>query len=114
MKKYNLDLLKEQCGEDKNFYNEMLDIFIRSTLEGIASMEQAQAKKDMKMLGHYAHKIVSPCRHIEAENLIPLLKEMESKAEKKELGPERAALLIEKIKQEANDLIEEIKTEFHK
>lgn len=114
MKKYNLELLKEQCGDDKNFYNEMLDIFIRSTQEGIAGIEDAYAKKDMKMLGHYAHKIISPCRHIEAETLIPLLKEMEDKAEQQELSPERAGLLLEQIKKEANQLMEEIKSEISK
>ncbi|MCE3259922.1 MAG: hypothetical protein K0S12_1563 [Bacteroidetes bacterium] len=112
MKKYNLDLLKEQCGEDKNFFNEMIDIFIRSSLEGIESMEESLKKKDMKMLGHYAHKIVSPCRHIEAKNLINLLKEMESSADKNELTPERAAFLIERIKIEADDLIADLKGEY--
>jgi hypothetical protein len=66
------------------------------------------------MLGHYAHKIISPCRHIEAETLIPLLKEMEDKAEQKELEPERAALLIEQIKKEADELIEQIQLEMAK
>lgn len=112
MKKYNLELLKEQCGDDKNFFNEMIDIFIKSSLEGIASMEQAFEKKDMKMLGHYAHKIVSPCRHIDAENLIPLLKEMEDSAEKNELKPERAQFLIGEIKRETDALVKELKTEY--
>ena len=112
MKKYNLDLLKEQCGDDKNFFNEMLDIFIKSSLEGITSMEEALAREDMKMLGHYAHKIISPCRHIEADNIIPLLKEMEDKAESKELVKERAAYLIQKIKEEINVLVEQLKSEY--
>ncbi|MBA3663277.1 MAG: Hpt domain-containing protein [Bacteroidetes bacterium] len=112
MKKYNLDLLKEQCGDDQNFFNEMLDIFIKSSLEGIASMEAALSNKDMKMLGHYAHKIVSPCRHIDADTLVPLLQEMETKAESKELGSERAAYLIQQIKQEADELIKDLKTEY--
>lgn len=112
MKKYNLDLLKEQCGEDKNFFNEMIDIFIRSTNEGIASMEEMLAKNDMKMLGHFAHKIVSPCRHIEAETLIPMLKEMEADADSGALTKERAEVLVKQIKEEASGLMEEIKTEY--
>ncbi|MGZ4097513.1 MAG: Hpt domain-containing protein [Bacteroidia bacterium] len=112
MKKYNLDLLKEQCGDDKNFFNEMIDIFIRSSLEGIAGMEESLAKNDMKMLGHYAHKIISPCRHIEADDLIPLLKEIEDKAELKVLEKERASYLIKKIKEETNVLVDQLKTEY--
>lgn len=114
MKKYNLELLKEQCGDDKNFFNEMLDIFVKSTLEGITSMDDAFAKNDMRMLGHYAHKIISPCRHIEAEDLIPFLKEMETSSENNELVPERAAFLIEQIKKEADLLIEDLKSEYSK
>jgi HPt (histidine-containing phosphotransfer) domain-containing protein len=112
MKKYNLDLLKEQCGDDKDFFNEMIDIFIKSSLEGIASMEEAFLRNDMKMLGHYAHKIVSPCRHIEASELIPLLKEMETQAEKDQLDPARAGTLIKEIKKEADALIRELKSEY--
>ncbi|MCE3229285.1 MAG: hypothetical protein K0S32_3836 [Bacteroidetes bacterium] len=112
MKRYNLDLLKEQCGDDKGFFNEMLDIFVRSTMEGITEMEVALKKNDIKMLGHYAHKIVSPCRHIEAKNLITLLKEMETSADKNELTSERASFLIEKVKTEASDLIGDLKGEY--
>lgn len=112
MKKYNLDLLKEQCGEDKKFFNEMLDIFIRSSLEGISEMEAAFNRRDLKMMGHYAHKIVSPCRHIDAKNMITLLKEMETSADKNELSVERASFLLENIKKEANDLVAELKGEY--
>ena len=112
MKKYNLDLLKEQCGNDKKFFNEMLDIFTRSTLEGVSKLEEACQKNDLKQMGHYAHKILSPCKHIDAENLIPLLKEIEDNAETPKLSGNRATELVTKIRTETDELIKNLKSEY--
>lgn len=111
MSQYNLSLLKEQCGDDTTFYNEMLDIFVHSSLEGLSNMEEALTLNDYKTLGHYAHKIVSPCRHIEAEHVVNLLREIELKAEKNELTAERAKELVSEVKSELILLTEEIKKE---
>lgn len=112
MKKYDLDLLKEQCGHDKTFFNEMIDVFIKSTLEGIDKLQDAMTRNDQEQMGHYAHKIVSPCRHIEAQAMISLLKEIESKADEKALTPERAEFLVNEVKREAGELIESLKKEY--
>jgi HPt (histidine-containing phosphotransfer) domain-containing protein len=112
MKKYNLDLLKEQCGNDKAFFNEMIDIFIRSSFEGIRKMEEIYLTGDLKMLGHYAHKILSPCKLLQAEQISILLKEMETKSENDELSSERADFLIQKIKTEATELMKDLKQEY--
>jgi HPt (histidine-containing phosphotransfer) domain-containing protein len=112
MKNYNLEPLKEQCGADKAFFNEMIDIFIKSSLEGIEKMEEAHVKNNLKEMGHYAHKIIAPCRHIEADNLIPMLKEIETRSDTKELEPELARFLINKIKLEAEELVKNLKTEY--
>lgn len=112
MKKYNLTLLKEQCGNDKSFFNEMLDIFIRSTMEGIDQMEDAVKTSDYSKLSHYAHKIISPCRHIEANDLIPTLREIELKAGEKTLDFERAKELVSTVKNEALQLAQELKSEY--
>jgi HPt (histidine-containing phosphotransfer) domain-containing protein len=112
MKKYNLTLLKEQCGNDVKFFNEMLDIFNKSTSEGLEQLEAALKKKDMQAVGHYAHKIVSPCRHIDAGNLIILLKEIETKAETNELSQQRAEELITQVKKETEVLLSDLKSEY--
>jgi len=112
MIKYNLDLLKEQCGNEKAFFNEMLDIFIRSSLEGVANMEEALAGNDMKTLGHYAHKIISPCKHIEADSLVNSLREIEHKAEKSGFSKERAGELVGIVKNDVIELTEALKKEY--
>ncbi len=90
MKKYKIDALKEQCGYDPAFFNEMLDTFIVSTEKGVEGMEKALLEHDGTSLGYYAHKIVSPCRHIEADNLE----------------------LVKKIRSESEELKEELKKEY--
>lgn len=112
IKKYNLGHLKEQCGADTAFFNEMIDLFIKSSLEGIEKMKEAQAKNNFIEMGHYAHKIIAPCRHIEADNLIPMLKEIETKSGCKELEPELARFLINKLKIEADELVKNLKGEY--
>jgi len=112
MKKYNLALLKEQCGEDKLFFNEMIGIFIDSSQNEIINMEDAYIRKDLTQLGHYAHKILSPCKLIRADSLCILLKEMESKADDNELTLELADLLLRKIKKEMEELTNELRSEY--
>jgi HPt (histidine-containing phosphotransfer) domain-containing protein len=112
MSKYNLDLLKEQCGYDKTFFNEMVDIFIKSLLEGVEKLEEAGRMDDRRQLTHYAHKILSPCKHIDAENLIPLLREIEDNAETPDLNNERASYLVQNIRKNADELVKCLKTEY--
>jgi HPt (histidine-containing phosphotransfer) domain-containing protein len=112
MSKYNLDLLKEQCGYDKTFFNEMVDIFIKSLMEGVEKLEESEQKNDRRQLTHYAHKILSPCKHIDAEDLIPLLKEIEDKAETSGLDDDRASYLVENIRKNADELVKHLRTEY--
>ncbi len=114
MKSYNLTLLKEQCGNDKLFFNDMLDIFIRTSLEGLLKMEEANLKNDFKALGDCAHKILSPFMHIHAAALIILLKEIEASADSKTLTSERAGFLVQKIKLQAEELINDLRLEYFK
>lgn len=100
MKTYDLALLKEQCGNDKSFYNEMIRIFISSTKEGIEEIERALKNNDMMAVSHQAHKIISPCRHINAGNMVRMLASVENIARGKEGKAEELPELTEKIKQE--------------
>ena len=112
MKKYKIDALKEQCGYDPAFFNEMLDTFIATTEKGVEGMEKALLEQDTDTLGYYAHKIVSPCRHIEADNLVLLLKEVESKSASGKMVPEEVNALVKKIRSESEELKEELKKEY--
>ena len=112
MKKYKIDSLKEQCGDNPVFFNEMLDTFILSTEKGVEGMEKALLEKDADTLGYYAHKIVSPCRHIEANNLVLLLNEVENKSASGKIVPSEVQELLKKIRRESEKLREELKKEY--
>jgi HPt (histidine-containing phosphotransfer) domain-containing protein len=111
MKTYDLDLLKQQCGTDKSFYNEMIKIFITSTKEGIEEMEKALTKKDMEGVSHQAHKIISPCRHLNANNMVKMLANVENIARGKEGKSEDLPELIDKVKKEFNQMSVDLKQE---
>jgi HPt (histidine-containing phosphotransfer) domain-containing protein len=104
MKTFDLNLLKEQCGEDKSFYNDMIKIFISSTKEGIDEMDKALKKGDMPTVSHQAHKIISPCRHINANNMVKMLAQVENIAKGKEQKSDDLPGLVSKIKTEFNEL----------
>jgi HPt (histidine-containing phosphotransfer) domain-containing protein len=111
MKTYDLNLLREQCGNDKSFYNEMIRIFISSTKEGIDEIEKALKNKDMMAVSHQAHKIISPCRHINASNMVRMLASVENIARGKEGKEEDLPELAEKIKFEFNTISGELSKE---
>lgn len=111
MVKYNIAGLKEQCGDDVAFFNEMLDVFARSTREGIVLMEKALMEDDMLQVQHFAHKIISPFRHIEADDIVTRLKDVEHKATIGE-NKQQFQLLIDELKVETEALIEALKKEY--
>jgi HPt (histidine-containing phosphotransfer) domain-containing protein len=112
MKKANLEPLKEQCGSDTAFFNEMLEIFIRSANEGITSMEKAAHELDREMLEHLAHKMVAPFRHLEVETMVTRLKMLEENASNAAFDREKFVSLIHELKSESEDLVIEIRKEY--
>lgn len=79
-KKYNLDELRVLSNGDNNFVREMVQVFITTTQSGIAGMEDALAQEDGEALADAAHKIVPPCRHLQANTLLKKLKTIELSA----------------------------------
>ncbi len=81
-KKYNLEELRALSNGDGNFVREMVQVFITTTQSGIAGMEAALIKEDAEALADAAHKIVPPCRHLQANTLLKKLKTIELSARK--------------------------------
>ncbi|MCO5260767.1 MAG: ATP-binding protein [Crocinitomicaceae bacterium] len=72
--------LKSLSGSDTNFYIEMLKTFIASTKKSTSIIQAAFLNDDWELLANESHKIASPCRHIGANNLHQLLKDVEQSA----------------------------------
>lgn len=56
----------------------MIDVFIKTTEEGMIEIEKAIKESNYKAVSAIAHKIASPCRHMGAELLLNNIKEMEN------------------------------------
>ncbi len=77
LRNFSYKPLELACGGDKIFIKEMLQTLIETTKEGISGMNQSLNKGHWPELGEYAHKICSPCLHVEATELYHLLKQIE-------------------------------------
>lgn len=76
--------LKKLSGDDVDFYNDMLETFIETTSSGIKDMKVAIEENDWDMLAECAHKISSPCKHLGANQLYSILKEIEESSRNKD------------------------------
>ena len=89
----DLNQLYRVAGDDESFVIEMLEKFIESFEAGYDVMVDGIDKGELKIIGDAAHKLASPCRHIGAEALLAILKEieLESENEKTELDMKKRA-----------------------
>ena len=77
-KSFNLDELIRITNGDEKFISEMIDVFIKTTEEGMTEIENAIRENNYKAVSVIAHKIAPPCRHMGAELLLNYIKTMES------------------------------------
>lgn len=76
----NLDELKKMTGDDADFFNEMLKIFIRSSENGLSSIQDNFNKANWSAISGDAHKLAAPAKHLNASILYNDLKKLESEA----------------------------------
>lgn len=77
----DLTQLYRVAGDDKVFVMEMLEKFIESFEAGYERLNAGLAENDFLEVGNAAHKLASPCRHLGADLLLAILKEIEQGAE---------------------------------
>ena len=65
-------------NNDKGFVKEMLEMFINSFSEGIEQIDSGLKEKNYHQVSETAHKIASPCRHLGAQTLLRITKEIEA------------------------------------
>ena len=103
--------LFELSNGDIRFYIEMLDTFEKSTQESIEKINVSLVEKDFESIAEYAHKISAPCKHISANKLYQLIKQIETNCRQK-VHLETMDDLVKKMETEAKivlDLIAEEK-----
>jgi signal transduction histidine kinase/DNA-binding NarL/FixJ family response regulator len=80
--KFDLSELERLTNGDRTFMKEMIEVFIRTSQAGIENIKQALDHKKWDVISEEAHKIASPCKHIQADVLYSKLKELEKNTEK--------------------------------
>jgi len=74
----NLSELYRLAGDNINFIREMLLKFMETTEKGLQLMTDFLASGDFVRMKEEAHKLSSPCRHLGANRLLQILKQIEN------------------------------------
>ncbi len=78
--KPDFDALYRLGSGDKKFVIELLEVFIRNSLESLEEMADCLKKKDYRCVADIAHRTSSSCKHLNALKLYSLLREIEDNA----------------------------------
>lgn len=97
---------------DEKFVQEMLQVFITTTERGMQNLEQQFKRKNWTAVADAAHQMIPSCRHMEANELMHILKEIET--EIRELNRfKNLPQLVSKAVKEAKVLLNEVKQEIN-
>ena len=96
------------ANNDEAFVQEMLHMFIKTTEKDLINMQLAYTNQDWHNFAELVHKIKSPCRHLDADELSNMLKELELIARKGENG-KLLSEVYENVKIDIGSLIKKVK-----
>lgn len=91
---FDFNELRNSLGGDEKFLNEMIQLFLKSASNGIASMRESRQNRHYDQLSGAAHKLAAPTRHMQADHLYQILKKIENKAADK-VGWEELDTLVD-------------------
>ncbi len=83
---YDLQPLRESCQGNEAFFKDMVRMFLESTATGLDEMEGLVKQNDLQNAAELAHKISAPCRHVKAEKLYQLIKQIENELKTNNTG----------------------------
>jgi PAS domain S-box-containing protein len=75
---YDLSELRAMAGNDDIFLLSMLETFTKNMEEGLGVLRNTIPKKDWKMAGEIAHKLLPSVIHLKLEEMIPLFQQLET------------------------------------
>ncbi len=108
--------LESLSNGKSDFVLELLEIFLKTTGEGIDKLDQAFKDQDLNQIREVAHQIASPNKHIGAKTLYAHLKKLEEYAIKKLQWSELRSIMIEvdeeykSVRRMVQDKINELKS----
>jgi HPt (histidine-containing phosphotransfer) domain-containing protein len=109
-KPFSLDELRQLSNGDEKFVQEMINIFVRTTTEGMDEIEKAFNMNNYNAIAEYTHKLSPPCRHMGADELYKTFKSIEDRIRKSD-GLNKLDVLVAKARTETDKVIKELKKE---
>lgn len=109
---FSLEELRRMAGGDEKFVEEMIQLFIKTTEEGIARVKTALLEKNFSAIAFHAHTMAAPCKHIEANTLCSLIKNTEAAAHEKSITDLQK--IIPELEAEAHKLLDHLRLELEK
>jgi CheY-like chemotaxis protein len=97
---FDLKEFERMANGDLGFLKEMVDIFIRSTQNGIENINLAFEEENWQGISDAAHKMAAPCKHIMANDLYDKIKQLEKNTnnlEDLQQVPELVASIADKV-----------------
>jgi CheY-like chemotaxis protein/HPt (histidine-containing phosphotransfer) domain-containing protein len=100
---FSLEGLLEVGNGDPAFVREMVDLFVKTTEEGMRELKRAVADQDWIRIRDISHRLAPPCLHMKADKLYELLKTVEESTESPQ--PIAIAQLVADATHEADTVI---------
>ena len=79
----DLAFLKQNSFGDADIYRELLTIFVRTTPEMVAQMQEAINRNDLRLLSQVAHKLKSSIQAVGLHQVSLMLEELEHHTDRK-------------------------------
>ena len=76
--KINPDDLEKIAASDPGFFKEMILLYIKTSENGLKTLEKAVSEKNWESVSETAHTMAAPSKHLKAEDLYKKLKRLEN------------------------------------
>lgn len=111
-RKYSLEGLKEMCGDDQDFINEMIGVFLDNNLKYLESANEAFSQSDWKSLKSNVHKIKPSILLMRIDSLKEAILNL-NEFSGQEINIEKIPDLMELLNNDLNEVFDQMKKDFN-
>jgi len=110
---YSLEELYRVSNGDEDFVHEMVELFVKTTEDGLKEMQEAALKQDWLKVRDTAHRLAPPCAHMKADTLCNLMRRIETLASNGQDESKIRSLLAE-VTAESKPLFDRLLSTIHR
>lgn len=109
--KIDLEGLYAIAGDNMDFISNMLSLFVKNASPEIEEMRVASKGKDWNRVARISHKMAAPARHLGMDDLVKLLKALETGIDEGSLSAKARGPLVEEATVLASRYVEAVRQE---